>query len=127
MSEQKQPKIGQICWQDLTVDNADEIRQFYSKVAGWKSQPGNMGQYEDFNMIAAGTGEPAAGICHTQGTNANLPPQWLIYIAVEDADACAERCQAEGGEVVDGPRAMGQGRFCVIKDPAGAVCALISQ
>ncbi len=127
MSEQEQPKIGQICWQDLTVENADEIRQFYSKVAGWKSEPVNMGQYEDFNMIAAETGEPAAGICHAQGSNANLPPQWLIYIAVEDADACAERCKAEGGEVIDGPRAMGQGRFCVIRDPAGAVAALISQ
>ena len=127
MSEREKTKIGQICWQDLTVDNADEIRQFYSKVAGWKSQPVNMGQYEDFNMIAAETGEPAAGICHAQGTNAHLPPQWLIYIAVEDADACAERCKAEGGEVIDGPRAMGKGRVCVIRDPAGAVAALISQ
>ena len=78
MSEQEQPKIGQVCWQDLTVKNADEIRQFYSKVAGWKSEPVNMDQYEDFNMIAAGTGESAAGICHAQGSNANLPPQWLI-------------------------------------------------
>ncbi len=127
MSEQEQPKIGHICWQDLTVENADKIRQFYSKVAGWKSEPVNMGQYEDFNMIAAETGEPAAGICHAQGANAKIPPQWLIYIAVEDADVCAERCKAEGGEVIDGPRAMGQGRFCVIRDPAGAVAALISQ
>ena len=125
MRGQEKPKIGKICWQDLTVGNADEIRQFYSNVAGWKSEPVNMGQYEDFNMIAAETGEPAAGICHARNANANLPPQWLIYIAVEDADACAERCQAEGGEVVDWPRAMGQGRFCVIKAPAGAVCALI--
>lgn len=64
MSDQEQPKIGHIYWQDLTVENAEEVRQFYSKVAGWKSEPVNMGQYEDFNMLAAETGEPAAGICH---------------------------------------------------------------
>jgi len=25
---------------------------------------------------------------------------------------------------IDGPRSLGTGRFCVIRDPAGAVCAL---
>ncbi len=127
MSERKRPKIGQICRQDLTVENAEKVRQFYSKVAGWKSEPVKMGQYEDFKMIAAGTSEPAAGVCHARNSNAKLPPQWLIYITVEDADAYAERCKVEGGEVIDGPRAMGQGRFCVIRNPAGAVAALISQ
>jgi|GEM_PF-2074257 len=29
-------------------------------------------------------------------------------------------------EVIDGPRPMGKSRFCVIRDPAGTVAALIS-
>jgi predicted enzyme related to lactoylglutathione lyase len=29
-----------------------------------------------------------------------------------------------GGKVGAGPRMMGGGRFCVIQDPAGAMCAL---
>lgn len=24
-------KLGQICWTDLTVDNADELKEFYKK------------------------------------------------------------------------------------------------
>jgi hypothetical protein len=35
------------------------------------------------------------------------------------------RCVALGGQVLDGPRPMGSKQFCVIRDPAGAVAALI--
>ena len=36
--------------------------------------------------------------------NASLPPQWLIYVNVEDLDASIASVQALGGEIVDGPR-----------------------
>jgi hypothetical protein len=86
-----------------------------------------MGSYDDYNMNSPKSGETVAGICHAQGPNANLPPQWLLYIMVENVDESAQRCVELGGQVVDGPRSMGEGRFCVIRDPAGAVAALISQ
>ena len=65
-----------------------------------------------------------AGICHARGSNANLPAQWLMYVVVEDVEASARHCVELGGELLDGPRELGGGRFCVIRDPAGAVCAL---
>jgi predicted enzyme related to lactoylglutathione lyase len=68
-----------------------------------------------------------AGICHARGSNADLPAQWLATITVEDVDRNAARCAELGGEILAGPRDMGsQGRFCVIRDPAGAVAALFS-
>jgi len=48
-------------------------------------------------------------------------------ITVADADASAAACVELGGELVDGPRDMGGYRFCVIRDPAGAVAGLISK
>jgi predicted enzyme related to lactoylglutathione lyase len=33
-------------------------------------------------------------------------------------------CQRLGGTVLAPPRSYGGGRYCVIEDPAGAVCAL---
>ena len=45
-------------------------------------------------------------------------------ITVEDLDHSLEHCQRLGGSVVAPPRSYGGGRYCVIKDPAGAVCAL---
>src|SRR5687768_12817862 len=117
-------KIGTVGWQDLTVPNAEALRDFYKAVIGWESSPVDMGGYSDFNMIAPGTDQPAAGICHTRGGNANLPPQWLLYFVVADLDGSVRECVERGGTVISGPRTAGGGAYCVIKDPAGAVCAL---
>jgi uncharacterized protein len=83
-----------------------------------------MGDYEDFAMNLPGTEMPAAGICHARGVNAAIPPQWLIYITVANLDASMTQCKMRGGTVLIEPRGSGKGRYCVIKDPAGAVCAL---
>lgn len=125
MGTEQQAQVGQIVWRDLTVKDAKQVQDFYSKVVGWRSEPLSMGDYDDFIMNAPGDGETVAGICHARGGNANVPPQWLMYIQVENVDASAKRCAELGGKVIDGPRAMGEHQFCVIQDPAGAVAALI--
>lgn len=119
------PEIGSITWCDLTVPDADEIRKFYEKVVGWKANPVSMGEYDDYSMIAPESNKIAAGICNAKGINAKLPPQWLIYITVEDVDRSAQICLELGGKIIVDPKTIpGYGRFCVIQDPAGAVCAL---
>ena len=115
--------IGSAAWVDLTVGDAVTIRDFYQSVVGWRPEPVGMGDYDDFNMLDA-DGRAVAGVCHARGQNAGLPAQWLIYVVVEDVDASAATCQSLGGAVLVAPRAMGKGRYCVIRDPAGAVCAL---
>jgi predicted enzyme related to lactoylglutathione lyase len=87
--------------------------------------PVSMGDYEDFNMKLPKGGETVADICHARGGNAALPPQWLVYITVESVEDSAERCLNLGGQLIVAPKSMGShGKMCVIKDPAGAVCAL---
>lgn len=116
------PRPGTISWQDLTVADAEKVRDFYASVVGWSPEPLNMGTYSDFVMNADGEG--IAGVCHARGANATVPPVWLIYITVDDLDHSIEQCTRLGGRLVDGPREMSGGRFCAIQDPAGAVCAL---
>lgn len=118
---------GTVVWKDLTVENADVIRDFYAEVVGWKHAPCDMGGYNDYNMMPPESDDPVAGICHARGANANLPAQWLIYVAVEDIDSSIRRCIELGGHLIDGPRKMGPNRFCVVKDPVGAVLGLISK
>lgn len=115
---------GEIGWRDLTVANAEHVRDFYSAVVGWKSEPVEMDGYQDYCMVPAGGSAPVAGICHARGSNANLPPQWLLYVVVEDVERSAARATELGGAVLDGPRAIGGGTMAVIRDPAGAVCGL---
>lgn len=116
---------GAIVWTDLTVPQAELVRDFYGSVIGWSHEPVSMGSYNDFSMVPPGTQAPVAGICHARGVNESLPPVWLVYIAVERLDESLERCRALGGTVVVPPRPVGnQGRYAVIRDPAGAVAAL---
>ena len=125
MSQAEKPEQGAITWIDLTVDNADELRRFYADVVGWISEPVSMGEYDDFNMTSPASGRPMAGVCHARGTNAELPAQWLIYINVANLDHAIARCQELGGGLIRPATAMGgMGRYCVIRDPAGAVAAL---
>jgi predicted enzyme related to lactoylglutathione lyase len=116
---------GSIAWIDLTVADADGVRDFYKEVVGWDFEGCDMdgGAYQDYSMMPAGTGQAVAGICHAKGGNAGMPPSWMLYITVPDLDAALDKCKQHGGEIVLGPKGE-QARFCVIRDPAGAVCAL---
>jgi len=116
-------KAGAIEWIDLTVENAETVRDFYREVAGWSVSAVDMGGYSDFCMNSE-NGQPAGGVCHARGENADLPPQWLIYINVEDLERSMARCREMGGDIIAGPRGLMGGRFCVIRDPAGAVAGL---
>jgi predicted enzyme related to lactoylglutathione lyase len=119
-------KTGVVGWFDLTIDDAENVKAFYESVVGWESSGTDMGGYYDYCMSPPGSSEPVAGICHRRGPNESIPPQWLIYVNVEDLDASIKKCEELGGKIVSGPRDMGSfGRMCVIEDPAGAVCAII--
>ena len=124
--EEKPSNIGRIEWMDLTVPDAGYLKKFYTSVVGWSSNEVDMGSYSDFNLNLPGTEDTIAGVCHARNSNANIPSQWLIYVRVESVADSAEQCKKMGGEVLDGPRRMGGSNFCVIKDPAGAVMALLS-
>ena len=125
MSDLNSPKFGDITWADLTVKDADSIKNFYQNVVGWHSEKVNMGGYDDFNMVTSEGHQSVAGICHARGVNASLPAQWLIYVNVSDIEKSVERCIELGGEIISELKGMGgYGRYCVIKDPAGAVVAL---
>jgi predicted enzyme related to lactoylglutathione lyase len=126
MSTFQPPAIGTVGWFDLTVADATGVRDFYQQVVGWDAAPHDMGTYNDFDIKAPGSDDVITGICHARDTNAKIPPVWMIYITVEDVDFASAKCVELGGTILDGPRKMGYSDFCVIKDPAGAICALIT-
>lgn len=124
MSE-KQKIIGAFEWADLTIENAEEVKDFYQQVIGFTTTDVNMGDYNDFCMNSPTDGQTKVGICHAKGTNKNIPPQWMIYFNVEDLDQSMQSVKEQGGEIIDGPKGNSEsGRYCFIKDPSGAHCAL---
>lgn len=117
-------QFGQVGWFDLTAPDAESLRVFYQKVVGWVADPVEMGGYSDYCMKPPGSDAPVAGICHARGSNATMPNQWLLYITVADLAQSLSDCIAAGGQVVVPMRDAGPAKLAVIKDPAGAVCAL---
>lgn len=113
---------GKILWTDMTVDNADEIRDFYSAVIGWKSEEieMNKGEYYDFSMYSEDPTSPTAGICNQKGPNKGLPTGWIVYFGVTDIKKSINRAMEFGGEILTEVREMpGYGLYCFLKDPNG--------
>ncbi len=119
-------KFGKIVWQDLTVEHAEEIKNFYCDVIGWESSDVNQGDYNDFNIhTSSDDHEVIAGICYKKGKIKNFPSQWLNYVTVEDLSSSLEKCLKLQGKIIEGPTLMGKSKVAIIQDPAGAYLALI--
>ena len=119
-------RAGKILWYDLTVNNADQVRDFYQQVVGWKPDNVNMGDYNDYSMMSQ-DGQVAAGICHKRGDNQQQPSQWMLYIGVDDLETCLAAVTANGGSILVPTRIVGESRFAIIQDPGGAVCGLFQE
>ena len=117
--------FGKIGWIDLTVPDADGLRDFYAAVVGWQPTPVDMDGYADYCMGPEGVAEPVAGVCHARGVNAEFPPFWIIYITVPDAAAAAAKAVALGGTVItQHTGADGKAGTIIVRDPAGAYFGL---
>jgi len=113
---------GRVGWLDLTVEDADGVRDFYAAVVGWTPEAVSMGEYSDYNMCDA-SGIPAAGVCHRREGNAEVPTGWVPYFVVGDLDAALAAAVAAGGSVGI-TRTAGEFRWAVVRDPSGASFAL---
>lgn len=123
---QKKHKIGTINWFDLTIPNAEEVKDFYSKVVGWKPEALQVDDYNDY-VMSSPDGTPISGVCHKKGPNAALPSQWLMYVTIENMEKSLHECEINGGKIISPPKDGGNGMYAVIQDPAGAVMALFEE
>ena len=64
--------VGKVGWIDITVDDAEGLRDFYATVTGWKPERVDMGDYADFNMTMPDNGTPSAVIKDPSGAVAAL-------------------------------------------------------
>ena len=78
----------------------------------------------DFYTIFKLQGRDAAAGCtlRPDESSQGIPPHWMIYIAVDNADAAVSKAQQLGGKIL-APAfdVMDAGRMAVIQDPTGAI------
>lgn len=117
---------GDFCWFELATTDQAGAKRFYESLFEWTSEDRPIGPADLYTIFRRGGGEVAAAYTmRDEQRSQGVPPNWLVYIAVEDADASAARVAALGGSVVAPPfDVMDQGRMAMIADPAGALFAI---
>jgi predicted enzyme related to lactoylglutathione lyase len=117
---------GAFGWSELNTRDPEAAKAFYGAVFGWNYDER---EFETGNYTSLKTGEDTVGgmIDITGRVPDEVPAHWLVYFATDDADATIEKAKGVGGEAVFGPEDISEvGRIAVLKDPFGAVFALIT-
>lgn len=116
---------GMFCWNELATRDPERARTFYSELFGWSAEESEMSPTATYTTFKNAE-RLAGGMLKISEEMGDVPPNWLVYFAVEDCDAAVERARNAGANVVMPPSDIPDiGRFSVIVDPQGAACALI--
>jgi predicted enzyme related to lactoylglutathione lyase len=116
---------GHIGWHELYAGDLDREFTFYSRLFGWtKDRAIDMAEMGTYQTFATGGG-PCGGMM--KGCAQAPMPMWSYYIAVESVARAAERAQARGAQVLNGPMEVPGGAWIVqARDPQGAAFAMVS-
>ncbi len=110
---------------ELGGRNAAKLSEFYSDLFGWKiEQHAPAAAFAEYYRVEAAKEGIAGGIIQTSG---EMPPNYLmVYITVDDLQACLDKAESLGGEIVVTPFEMpgGMGQIAVFRDPDGNTIGL---
>ncbi|HLW55487.1 MAG TPA: VOC family protein [Candidatus Angelobacter sp.] len=111
------------CWADLNTSAADRASKFYSSVFGWKFEKS---QHDSSGYLHIKNGEQfIGGIPPLEPGEAHLPPHWLAYFMVADAEATQKKAADLGAKILMPAHKMeGVGTWAIVADPQGAVFAV---
>jgi predicted enzyme related to lactoylglutathione lyase len=114
---------GSFCWFELATSDQLAAKKFYQSLFGWDVHDSPMGPTEVYTTFKLdGRGVAAAYTLRKEQQAQGVPPNWMIYVAVTNADAAAKHAAELGGKVLAPPfDVMDLGRMSVIQDPTGAV------
>jgi uncharacterized protein len=113
---------GNFCWIELGTTDQNAAKGFYGSLFGWAANDMPMGPNDFYTIFRLeGRDAAAAYTLRPEQLSEGLPPHWMLYIAVETADAAAARAAECGGTVVVAPfDVFDAGRMAVLRDPTGA-------
>ncbi len=123
MANIDQHPAGSFCWIELHTSDQTAAKSFYSSLFGWEAHDSPMGPNDFYTEFKLQGREAAAGFTlRPEERSQGVPPHWLIYVAVESADAAVAKAQQLGGKILaQAFDVMDFGRMAVLQDPTGAV------
>src|SRR5581483_9508748 len=114
------------CWIELVTSDQAAAKKFYTSLFGWTADDSPMGPDAFYTMFRLDGKDIGGGYTLMPDQVAmHVPPNWLIYVAVESADDAVAKAKQLGANILAGPMdVMEHGRMAVISDPTGAVFAV---
>ncbi|TDC83344.1 VOC family protein [Micromonospora sp. KC606] len=115
---------GAMAWNELVTPDPEGAGRFYELVFGWHpmDEPTGSITYTGWRCgarIVAGMTSPP------EGRPVEVNAYWSVFFAVADA-AAADRAVELGGTVLVPPRDSPQGRRAILRDPQGALFAILA-
>ena len=115
---------GTLCWNALMTTDTEKAGDFYANLLGYTKNVQNMGTF-DYTTFMVGE-EMAGGMMAITEEMGPVPPNWGIYIAVDDCDQTVDKAKSLGAKAIVPPMDIPTvGRFCTLMDPQGAVFSVI--
>ena len=115
---------GTICWSELMTGDVEAAARFYADLLGWSPHTTDMAG-RDYT-VCYNNGRPAGGILARPADHEDIPGHWLLYIAVDDCDACVDQAVTLGATPLVPARDLPNvGRFAVLQDPQGAAFGVV--
>lgn len=114
---------GSFCWIELHASDQNAAKKFYCTLFDWQAHDEPMGPEGVYTMFRLDGRDAGAGCSlRPEERSQGVPPHWMLYIAVDNADAAVTKAQQLGGKII-APAfdVMEAGRMAVIQDPTGAM------
>jgi uncharacterized protein len=111
--------VGALCWNELATTDVEQAKAFFGELLGWQYVTDESG----YTSITNG-GRLNGGIRSQTEQERGIPPSWLPYFTVENADAAARLAERLGGRTSVPATELRIGRVAVIADPQEAAFAV---
>lgn len=116
---------GAFSWNELATKDTGKAAAFYSQLFGWTTNSQEMPSGITYTTFLNGE-QYNAGMMQITEDWGDVPPNWMVYFAVESCDSVTEASQSLGGNTIMPPTDIpDMGRFSVLQDPQGAAFAIM--
>jgi predicted enzyme related to lactoylglutathione lyase len=119
MGERTHYAPGTFCWVGLATSDPESAKAFYTSLFGWEYETDDGGYVSIRNA-----GSLNGGMRERTGQERGIPPNWLPYFTLEDADEAARQAAQLGGRRLLPTAEVRLGRLAGIADPQGAAFAV---
>lgn len=118
-------EAGALSWAEVNTRDAAAADAFYQALFGYEQEQIGDGTGFDYKIYKIDGNAACGRMKMSEEWPAEIPPHWMVYFGVDDADAAVQRITDAGGALRHGPFDSAYGRIAVVADPHGAVFSVV--